>query len=169
MPTVSMGNTSGSILPAEKVSYDGTISGLEADNVQDAIDQLSIASTTQSFVETKVGVTADGEDIYKITCDGTVSNPTVETLRLIFEKTLVSGVKAIETAEGTYKLDSNPTVFLLHDTYIAAADLSPLRLGTVLIRNADTSGDLNVWIFTNKSLETATSIDYHITVTYIKK
>lgn len=39
MPTVSMGN-SGSILPADKVSYSNTTSGLEADNVQDAIDEV---------------------------------------------------------------------------------------------------------------------------------
>lgn len=40
MPTVSMGN-SGKILPADKVSYDNTTSGLEADNVQDAIDEVN--------------------------------------------------------------------------------------------------------------------------------
>lgn len=39
MPTVSMGN-SGSVLPADKVSYDNTTSGLEAENVQDAIDEI---------------------------------------------------------------------------------------------------------------------------------
>lgn len=40
MPTVSMGN-SGSVLPADKVSYDNTTSGLEAENVQDAIDEIN--------------------------------------------------------------------------------------------------------------------------------
>ena len=40
MPTVSMGN-SGSILPAEQVSYDNTSSGLEAENVQDAVDEIN--------------------------------------------------------------------------------------------------------------------------------
>lgn len=62
MPTVSMGN-SGSVLPAEKVSYDNTTSGLEAENVQDAIDEVNsnfIYSTTPK----KIGKWTDGRDVW---------------------------------------------------------------------------------------------------------
>lgn len=45
MPTVSMGN-SGIILPADRVSYDNATSGLEAEIVQDAIDELNYEAST---------------------------------------------------------------------------------------------------------------------------
>lgn len=54
MPTVSMGN-SGSVLPADKVSYDNTTSGLEAENVQDAIDEVN-----SNLGNVRFGIDGDG-------------------------------------------------------------------------------------------------------------
>lgn len=66
MPTVSMGN-SGSVLPADKVSYDNTTSGLEAENVQDAIDEVD-SKNSYSSEETIVGywrVGGENKPIYQ--------------------------------------------------------------------------------------------------------
>lgn len=63
MPTVSMGN-SGSILPAEKVSYDNTSSGLEAENVQDAVDEIN-SNFNYSTDEVIIGKFYDGRPVYR--------------------------------------------------------------------------------------------------------
>lgn len=61
MPTVSMGN-SGSVLPADKVSYDNTTSGLEAENVQDAIDEVN--SNLDDFNAYKSGDVISGNQLF---------------------------------------------------------------------------------------------------------
>lgn len=50
MPTVSMG-TNGSIITADRVAYDNATSGLEAENVQDAVDEVLMFSNTVTPVE----------------------------------------------------------------------------------------------------------------------
>ena len=83
MPTVSMGN-SGIILPADKVSYDNTASGLEADNVQDAIDEINsnlknetkyhvgdriyLISPTQRTKNLILGFTVQGKEKVRVRC-----------------------------------------------------------------------------------------------------
>lgn len=81
MPTVSMGN-SGSILPAEQVSYDNTSSGLEAANVQDAVDEvnsnLEVEDITEEF-RNSVTIESGIIDTLMATKVGNIINLTVES------------------------------------------------------------------------------------------
>lgn len=61
MPTVSMGN-SGKILPADKVSYNNATSGLSADNVQGAIDEVNSNLTASDGLNFRFST--DGEGNY---------------------------------------------------------------------------------------------------------
>lgn len=61
---------SGSDLEASTVVYDNTDSGLDADDVQSAIDELCVYSST----ERKVGKWTDGNDLYEIALSITVAS-----------------------------------------------------------------------------------------------
>lgn len=82
MPTVSMGN-SGKILPADKVSYSNTTSGLEADNVQDAIDEVN--SDLEDLSNSLMG------DLYTNTVNSIPISPNANTV-----------VQSHNVSEGTY-------------------------------------------------------------------
>ena len=51
---------------ASDVSYDNTSSGLTADDVQEAIDELASRGVTYSTTERKIGKWIDNSDIYEI-------------------------------------------------------------------------------------------------------
>lgn len=121
MPTVSIGN-SGSILPADKVSYSNTTSGLTADNVQDAVDEVNdrvdeIALRTYSSEEKVVGKWIDGSDVYEKSWHGTATTYTDYTNRrnyeLIFEENIPSGIMLIGAEGGIKTLHSNPERIIL--------------------------------------------------------
>lgn len=51
---------------ASAVTYDNTSSGLTADDVQEAIDELASAGHTYSTTPKKIGKWTDGKDIYEV-------------------------------------------------------------------------------------------------------
>lgn len=75
MAIVSMLYGAGGASSAEDVSYDNTTSGLEADNVQDAIDEVNSNLGEYTTSEKVVGKWINGEPIYQITIYSTTTVP----------------------------------------------------------------------------------------------
>lgn len=123
MPTVSMGN-SGSILPAEQVSYDNTSSGLEAENVQDAIDEVNSNLTHSNDYNLNqpalVGKYIDGnteKNVYRIFLNmtGTATRNAFTTINVL------SSNIGIPLRATLFTLDENMKVFQAVDVLVNAS------------------------------------------------
>lgn len=63
-PKADFNPIDGILPPAQNVSYDNTTSGLTAENVQDAVDEISLRNAF-SFDEVRIGTWLDGKPLYR--------------------------------------------------------------------------------------------------------
>lgn len=98
----------GSGAAASGVSYDNSQSGLAADDVQEAIDELSDNRFIYSTTERKVGKWIDGSDIYQTTVSlGALPNATTKTVAHN-----IANISKIVSVEGVSESTSGATFSL---------------------------------------------------------
>lgn len=128
MPTVSMG-VSGSLVSADRVSYDNTTSGLEAENVQDAVDEVKEALDDSEYHVGDVIKLINADDT-QTGCNAygigfTVGNPAAIRLRYSLEKPIGKDVTSARVV-GRVKIgcycNSTPPIpeFIVDNTWNVA-------------------------------------------------
>lgn len=164
MAIVSMLYGAGGASSAEEVSYDNTTSGLEADNVQDAVDEVSVRNSYSSTPT--VSGTFNNKPLYRKYVSG-AATISVEAGNYDLKLVMGTNIKVLSYCGFVTFTGSNfgrQTMNVHNVMYYSGA----VQMGSFMVRDSSTGTDTSTLYLRIYNYGTITDASFEVGIEYVE-